>query len=72
MKRVSLVLLWIFGVYVVIRAGVEFATMHYSDPTSYRNDWGGPSLAGVLAVHAGPGIVALGMMIVYAVRRRRR
>ncbi len=55
MKRVGLVLLWAFGVYAVIRAGVEFATMHYSDPASYRNDWGGPSLAGVLACMRGRG-----------------
>ena len=26
--------------------------VHYSAPASYRNDWGGPSLTGVFAVHS--------------------
>jgi hypothetical protein len=51
----------LLAAYLVVRALVELATIHYNVPASYRQDWGGPSLAGVLAVHAGPGIgVALG------------
>jgi hypothetical protein len=47
--------------FLVVRALVELATIHYNLPATYAKDWGGPSLAGVLAVHAGPGIaVALG------------
>lgn len=44
--------------FFVIRSAVEFATIPWRDPSSYRDDWGGPSLAGVLLVHSGPGIVA--------------
>lgn len=49
----------LFAAYLVGRAGVELVTVHYGDPASYRADWGGPSLAGVLAVHAGPGLAVL-------------
>ncbi|WP_213003002.1 hypothetical protein [Winogradskya consettensis] len=42
-----------------------------SDPATYRNDWGGPHLIGVLAVHALPGILALAAMV-WRVRRVRR
>jgi len=30
-------------------------TVDYSNPASYRESWGGPSLAGVFFVRAGPG-----------------
>src|SRR6187402_300307 len=29
---------------------VEFVTIDYGDPSSYEDDWGGPTLIGVLAV----------------------
>jgi hypothetical protein len=59
------------GLYLVVRAIVEFVVIDYGDPASYRDDWGGPSLAGVLAVHCGPGLIAL-VLIVWLVLRRRR
>ncbi|HEX5495002.1 MAG TPA: hypothetical protein VFX70_10555 [Mycobacteriales bacterium] len=41
-----------------------------TDPTTYRKDWGGPHLLGVLAVHCGPGLVAAVVMVGGLVRRR--
>lgn len=49
----------LLAAYLVGRAGVELVTIHYDDAASYRADWGGPSLVGVLAVHAGPGLAVL-------------
>jgi hypothetical protein len=52
----------VLAVYLVGRGVAELVLINYGDPASYANDWGGPSLAGVLAVHSGPGlaIVAAG------------
>ncbi|HEX6524182.1 MAG TPA: hypothetical protein VF070_29910 [Streptosporangiaceae bacterium] len=60
----------ILAVYLVGRGIAEFFTVHYSDPASYRNDWGGPSLAGVFAVHTGPAVAIVTGAIVYMLRRR--
>jgi len=60
----------VLGVYLILRAVVELLVIDYGDPASYRDDWGGPSLAGVLAVHCLPGIIAA-VLLVRAVRRRR-
>jgi hypothetical protein len=59
------------GLYLVVRAIVEFVVIDYGDPASYRDDWGGPSLAGVLAVHCGPGLIALALIVWLVLRRRR-
>jgi hypothetical protein len=61
----------VLGLYLIGRAIVEPFLINLSDPATYRNDWGGPSLPGVLAVHCGPGIVAAGWMVAALVRRRR-
>jgi hypothetical protein len=58
MKRVLVVLGTVLGVYLIARALVEPFVIDFGDPATYRNDWGGPSLAGVLLVHCGPGVVA--------------
>ena len=61
----------LFALYLVGRGVAEFFIVHYNDPASYGNAWGGPSLAGVFAVHSGPAIaivIAVGMHL----RRRRR
>ena len=55
MRNVFVVLGLIVGVFLIVRAIVELIVIDYSDPSSYANDWGGPSLAGVLFVHVGPG-----------------
>jgi hypothetical protein len=61
----------LLGVFFIVRAVVELLTIDYSDPSSYANDWGGPSLAGVLLVHCGLGLVAA-IAFVYGWRRLRR
>ncbi|MFY1689467.1 hypothetical protein [Plantactinospora sp. WMMB782] len=48
----------LFGLYLVVRAVAEPFVIDMSDPATYRQDWGGPSLAGVLLVHCGPGVVS--------------
>ncbi len=61
----------LLSVYLIGRGIAEFLTVNYSDPASCRNDWGGPSLAGVFAVHSGPAVlVVVGWAI--CLRRRRR
>ncbi len=54
-RALGLGLAGVFAIYLLGRGVAEFFVIHYSDPASYRNDWGGPSLAGVFAVHSGPG-----------------
>jgi hypothetical protein len=49
----------VLAVYLVGRGIAELFTIRYSDPASYAGDWGGPSLAGVLAVHSGPALVII-------------
>jgi len=71
MKRIGIVVLWIVGLYLVVRAAAEPFVIDMSDPASYRLDWGGPHLAGVLAVHCVPGIVAAALLVWSLTRRRR-
>ncbi len=59
------------SVYLIGRGIAEFFTVNYSDPASYRYDWGGPSLAGVFAVHSGPAVLVVLGWTVYLRRRRR-
>jgi len=61
----------LLAIYLVGRGIAEFFTVHYADPASYRNDWGGPSLAGVFAVHSGPAAAILIGAGVYMRRRWR-
>ena len=49
----------VLAAFLVGRGAAEFFIVHYSDPASYRNAWGGPSLAGVFAVHSGPAVAIL-------------
>jgi hypothetical protein len=59
----------LLGVYLVIRAIAEPFVIDFSDPATYRNDWGGPSLIGVLAVHILPGLLAAALIVVTLERR---
>jgi len=65
---------WLLGgllaAYLVGRGIAEFFTVHYSSPASYQSSWGGPSLAGVFAVHSGPGAVVVIAAAVWLWRRR--
>jgi hypothetical protein len=58
--------------YLILRAIAEPFVIDMNDPASYRNDWGGPSLAGVLAVHCLPGVIAAAAVAWAIVRRRRK
>jgi len=44
--------------YFVVRAIAEFFLISPGKPEAYRNDWGGPTYIGVIAVHCIPGIIA--------------
>jgi hypothetical protein len=74
-RRVQRACAWtvggVLGAYLVGRGVAEFFTVNYSDPSSYRLAWGGPSLAGVFAVHSGPGLAVLIAAAVVAWRRVR-
>ena len=71
MKVVGIVFAYVVGAYFVVRAVVEVVMIDYGGAASYRRDWGGPSLLGVLAVHCIPGVIALAFML-WGVRRLRR
>ena len=71
MRRVVWVIAIVFGAFLIFRAIAELFVVDMDDPTTYRNDWGGPSLAGVLAVHMMPGLLAAALMITAFVRHRR-
>lgn len=62
MKRAALIAATVVGLYLTGRAVAEFFVIHWGDAASYRNDWGGPSLAGVLAVHCLPGLILPGYL----------
>lgn len=70
MRRVVTAFGMIVGIFLIVRAVVELLTIDYSDPSSYADDWGGPSLAGVLLVHCGLGLIAAIWMGVFLWRRR--
>lgn len=72
LRRGGSVVAWIIGLYFVGRAAVEPFVIDMSDPQTYARDQGGPGLAGVLAVHMGPGILAAALMIGALLRRRSR
>lgn len=70
MRTILLIVGWIVGLYLIGRAIVELVVIDYGDPASYATDWGGPSLAGVLAVHSGPGLIAA-VLLMASLRWRR-
>jgi hypothetical protein len=57
LRLLGLVLLVALGTFLVARAVVEVVAVDPGNPSTYRDDWGGPTYAGVLLVHAGPGVV---------------
>ena len=54
MRKAAVAVGLALGVFLMVRAVVEPFVIDLSDPASYRNDWGGPSLAGVLMVRYQP------------------
>ncbi|RRR97557.1 hypothetical protein [Glycomyces terrestris] len=71
MKRVLWTLAFVVGGFFIVRALMEPFVIDFSDPSSYEADWGGPSLAGVLLVHMGPGVLAAALLV-WMVRRAGR
>jgi hypothetical protein len=69
-RKVLVALGVIVGNFFIVRAVIELLTIDYSDPASYADDWGGPSLAGVLVVHCGLGLIAAIWIGVFLWRRR--
>jgi hypothetical protein len=67
----GLVLGGVLALYLVGRGVAEFFIVHYSDPASYRGDWGGPSLAGVFTVHSGPAVAIVAGTVIWLRRRLR-
>jgi hypothetical protein len=61
----------VLAAYLVVRGIAEFFVIDYASPASYRSAWGGPSLAGVLAVHSGPALAILAVVSIWLYRRRR-
>ncbi len=76
MRKAGFVVLTVLGLlialYFIVRAVIELFVVDFADPGSYQGAWGGPTLAGVLAVHCGPGLVCAVIIVVLVVRRIRR
>ena len=70
-RRLGTALGALLGIYLIVRALAEPFVIDVTDPGTYRHDWGGPSLAGVLLVHCGPGLLAAAWAVT-TVRRRSR
>jgi len=70
MRKAAVVVSLALGLYLIVRAVAEPFVIDLSDPAIYRNDWGGPSLLGVLLVHCGPGVVAAIAIAMAMIRRR--
>jgi hypothetical protein len=70
MRRIGAVVGVLLGLYLIVRAIAEPFVIDTSDPATYRDDWGGPTLAGVLLVHCGPGVIAA-VLLGWALHRRR-
>ena len=60
------------GIFLVVRAVVEVVAVDPGEPSTYRDDWGGPTYVGVLLVHAGPGLLVVGLVALALWRRRDR
>lgn len=71
MRAAGIAVAYLVGMFFVVGFVVELVSLDYGDASMYEDDWGGPTLVGVLAVHCLPGVVALALMI-WDVRRRRR
>ena len=64
-RAMGLGLAGLLALFLVGRGVAEFFIIHYNDPSSYAHSWGGPSLAGVFAVHSGPAVVIVTTAVVY-------
>jgi hypothetical protein len=69
MRKAASILGLALGLFFIVRAVAEPFVIDMSDPATYRNDWGGPSLVGVLLVHMGPGVIAAVAIAMLLIRR---
>jgi hypothetical protein len=72
LRLLGVAVLVVLGTFLVVRAAVEVVSVDPGAPSTYRDDWGGPSYAGVLLVHAGPGLLVLVLVALLLWRRRSR
>jgi len=72
MRKVAWGIGIVLGLFFLVRAIAELVVIDFSDPATYRDDWGGPSLAGVLLVHCGLGLLVVALGAVHVVRRQKR
>jgi hypothetical protein len=70
-RVIGLAMAGLVAAFLVGRAIAEFWVVDYANPASYQQSWGGPSLAGVFAVHTGPGLIIVIMTAVWLYRRVR-
>jgi cbb3-type cytochrome oxidase subunit 3 len=70
-RAIGLAIGGLVAAYLVGRGIAEFWLVDYASPASYRHAWGGPTLAGVFAVHSGPGLIILIAMAWWLYRWRR-
>lgn len=71
MRIIGLAVAGLVAAFLVGRGIAEFWVVDYANPPSYQQSWGGPSLAGVFAVHTGPGLIIVIMTAVWLYRRVR-
>ena len=71
MRIIGLAVAGLVAAFLVGRGIAEFWVVDYANPASYQQSWGGPSLAGVFAVHTGPGLIIVIMTSVWLYRRIR-
>jgi hypothetical protein len=72
LRALGWAVLLLVGGFLVARAVVEVISVDPGRPATYRDDWGGPTYAGVLLVHAGPGLLVLGTVALLLWWRRGR
>jgi len=53
MRKAASITVFILGLYLIARAVAEPFVIDMTDPATYRDDWGGPSLVGVLVCIVG-------------------
>ncbi len=53
MRKAASITVFILGLYLIARAVAEPFVIDMTDPATYRDDWGGPSLVGVLVCLVG-------------------
>jgi hypothetical protein len=70
-RHLGLLVLGALAAFLGERGIDEFWVVDYSDAASYQHAWGGPSLAGVLAVDSGPGLAIVAAASVWLRRRWR-